>query len=157
MVLGRPARLNFQRNLFRNRPIHRPTFLPNEYGTLGAGIAFLLAQVLNIPVSMWNTKRLLHSNWESFAAALWRPAVSVSFMYVVVYWLELVLGDLGVWPRLLVESLAGAFVYAVCVLGARLAAGRPPGGGSVLSSAPQSFSCKAKLRAIRELSSSIES
>ena len=143
MALGRPRDLTLSALYFVIVLFIALYFGLNTYGTFGAGLAFLLAQVLNAPVSMWNTKRLLHSNWESFAAALWRPAVSVSAMYAVVYRLELVLADLGAWPRLLVESLAGAFVYAGCVLGLWLAAGRPPGAEAYSLARLKSFAPKS--------------
>lgn len=127
MALGRPRDLALSALLFVTVLFVALYFGLTTYGTLGAGLAFLLAQVMIVPVSMWNTKRLLHSTWRAFLAALWRPAVSAGLMYAAVSRLESMLAGFGAWPRLLAESLTGAIVYAACVAALWVAVGRPPG------------------------------
>ena len=52
------------------------------------------------------------------------------------------LAGFGAWPRLLAESLAGAIVYAACVVALWLATGRPPGAEAYSLARLKSFACR---------------
>jgi O-antigen/teichoic acid export membrane protein len=102
-------------------------FFMNAYGVIGVGLAYILAHIVTVPYSMVVSKRMLNFSWPSFFGTVWRPTLAVVAMYGAVYYLDALLVGQPSLLRLLVDSLAGALVYAAVVLVTWRAAGCPEG------------------------------
>ena len=97
------------------------------YGIVGAGYAYLAAQVVNIPVGMIVTKRLLKFHWADVLKAIWRPVVASPCMYFSVLFMDSHIREMNPWARLSIDSLLGIFVYSLVVLILWNGSSRPSG------------------------------
>ncbi|MFC5510933.1 lipopolysaccharide biosynthesis protein [Massilia jejuensis] len=102
-------------------------FFMNAYGVVGVGLAYILGHVVTVPYSTMVSKRLLKFSWPSFFGTLWRPVLAVVAMYAAVHYIDAQLISQPPLLRLIIDSLAGATVYAAVVLLAWRAAGSPDG------------------------------
>jgi PST family polysaccharide transporter len=87
-----------------------------RYGVVGAGYAYLAAQLVDVVLEMRATRRLLGFGWLRVAQTVWRPVAGAAVMYAAVTRLDPWLAAHHPWLRLLLDALAGAFVYAGTVL-----------------------------------------
>ncbi len=99
----------------------------HAYGVVGAGFAYLTANLLTLPYAMSITRRLLKFSWGQLTAVIWRPLVSVIVMYASVRLLHAQLDIAMPLLRLLIESAFGAIVYVALILLLWSSSSRPPG------------------------------
>jgi O-antigen/teichoic acid export membrane protein len=99
----------------------------HRYGIIGAGYAYLLANVATLPYGLWMSHRLLGFSGRALAGALWRPLAAVALMYYVVQLAAVALAGSAPAVRLAGGVAAGAAAYTCAVLAMWLLAGRPGG------------------------------
>ncbi len=102
-------------------------FFVREYGIIGAGYSYLLANVPTQPYSLAVTRRLLGFKWAQLLQAIWRPIISVIAMYGCVVVIDYYLSTHGAALRLIVESVSGGALYSAFVLALWRLSGSPPG------------------------------
>ncbi|MCP1337470.1 lipopolysaccharide biosynthesis protein [Futiania mangrovi] len=96
-------------------------------GIEGVALGRMAVMVLFVPMSFLAITRALPLTWGHMVMELWRPVVASAVMAGVLVFL--VPPDWSASPlvRLIGDSLLGAVVFAVVLLGLWTAAGRPPG------------------------------
>lgn len=100
-------------------------FFMRRYGIVGAGYAYLSAQLVDVVLEMSATKRLLHFGWIEVLSTIWRPVVGVIIMSLAVAQLDARLGEVNPWLRLLIDTSAGAVLYVVSVFALWCICARP--------------------------------
>ena len=106
----------------------------NWYGVVGAGYAYILANVVTVPYGMNLSKKLLGFKWCELWSAAWRALLSVCVMYVAVLFVDSMTKTMPSLVRLIINSACGATIYICLVLLLWQAAGRPEGAEKYLLS-----------------------
>ena len=127
MALGRPREMTVLVAIFLLFLFPGLYFFMTRYGIIGAGYAYLFANVPTLPYGMVITKRLLKFTWGDVCLAVWRPLVAVICMYGSVLALDRLWRIDIAFARLMIESLFGVLVYATAVVTLWLISGRPAG------------------------------
>ncbi|MGZ8288000.1 MAG: lipopolysaccharide biosynthesis protein [Telluria sp.] len=102
-------------------------FLLDAYGVIGVGYAYLVAQAVNVPLSMTVTQRLIKFRWRDAAAVVWRPILACVAMYVVVKTCDGYIEHYHPIPRLMFEVAVGMLAYAGTILALWAMSARPEG------------------------------
>lgn len=97
------------------------------YGVLGVGYAYILSQLVNVPLGMSMTKQLLGFHWAAVAKVVWRPIVGAVAMYFAVVRFDLGVAHYVPLARLLADAAVGAGIYAAIVLVLWWVSARPAG------------------------------
>ena len=100
-------------------------FALKKYGIVGAGYAYLLAQIVDAILQTALTKSLLHFSWTQIVKAAWRPISGSGIMYLTVITIDQQIAHYPPWVRLLLDVLSGMTVYAMSILGLWFISGRP--------------------------------
>jgi lipopolysaccharide exporter len=87
-----------------------------RYGVVGAGYAYLLAQLADIAIEMRITQRMLNLVWYDAWYVIWRPAVGAAAMYGLVSVVDHALAGSMPLLRLVVDAVAGAAAYCMVVM-----------------------------------------
>lgn len=102
-------------------------FYLNRFGIIGAGYAYLTAQLVNVPLAMSTTKRLLKFGWNEVFRVVWRPVVGACAMYFIVQQAERMTSAYAPLPRLLMDVAVGGLSYCAIILLLWLVSARPAG------------------------------
>ncbi len=128
MVLGRPRDVTLYTMIFLLIFLPALVYFLENHGVIGVAYAYLLAAAVNIPPSMANSRKLLEFRWSEFLKVIWRPIIGVMVMYAAVGIFDhLASSDFSPVLRLLGDSLFGALVYIIVIVGLWISAGRPSG------------------------------
>lgn len=127
LALGRPHEVAIVQTCYLLILFPALYFFMGHYGIVGAGYAYLTAQLVDVGLEMSATKRLLRFGWGRVTAAVWRPVIGVCVMVLAVGTLDSRLTGLNPWVRLLADSGAGALVYIATVFALWLISARPQG------------------------------
>lgn len=95
------------------------------FGVVGAGYAYILANILTIPYGMTLSKKLLGFSWAVLFSSVWRPVIGVILMYMAVRGVDSHISSQLPVIRMIVNALAGALVYSAFILVSWFGAGRP--------------------------------
>lgn len=98
-------------------------------GTIGAAYAFLIAQLINIPISLKIISRLISIKWIDILKAAWRPLFSAFLMYLLVKKVIAISLTYGCtsFEQLFIGTATGAVFYSSFVLILWMFTGRPQG------------------------------
>ncbi|MES2152917.1 MAG: lipopolysaccharide biosynthesis protein [Pseudomonadota bacterium] len=127
MALGHPRTTTIMTGAFLCVLFPALYFFLHTYGIVGAGYAYLLANLATLPFSMAASRTLLGFQWRDLLSRSWRPASGGGIMYGWVVLLDHQLAAVTPLTALVLETLSGALVYALTVLALWWAAGRPAG------------------------------
>lgn len=127
LAMGHPHKITIFQTCYLAILFPALYFSLKEYGIVGAGYAYLLAQVVDAVLQTALTKSLLHFSWSQIVKVAWRPAIGAFIMYAVVAAVDQQIIQQAPWVRLLLDVLAGIAVYAVSILVLWLVSGRPVG------------------------------
>jgi O-antigen/teichoic acid export membrane protein len=127
LALGRPHEVAIVQACYLLILFPALYFFLRRHGIVGAGYAYLTAQLVDVALEMSASKRLLHFRWSDVAHAVWRPVAGVCVMGVAVAQLDALLADINPWWRLLADAVGGAAVYAATVVTLWWLSARPRG------------------------------
>lgn len=127
LALGRPHEVAIVQACYLLILFPALYFFLRRHGIVGAGYAYLTAQLVDVALEMSASKRLLHFRWSDVAQAVWRPVAGVCVMGVAVAQLDALLADINPWWRLLADAVGGAAVYAATVVTLWWLSARPRG------------------------------
>jgi len=127
LAMGHPHRITIFQTCYLAILFPTLYFSLKEFGIVGVGYAYLLAQVVDAILQTCLTKSLLHFSWVQIVKVAWRPIVGAGIMYGAVTAVDQQIGHHAAWIRLLLDVLAGMAVYSVSILGLWLVSGRPKG------------------------------
>ncbi|WP_432377782.1 lipopolysaccharide biosynthesis protein [Duganella sp. P38] len=125
LALGRPRQVAVVQAVYLAVLFPSLYFFMQRDGIVGAGYAYLCAQLVDVAMEMSASRRMLDFAWRDVLAVVWRPLLGVTLMYLAVRWLDHRLLDWHPWPRLLVDAAAGAAVYIASVVGLWWLSARP--------------------------------
>ncbi len=93
-------------------------YLVHTHGVHGAGYAFMLAQVINIPLNLMILQRLIPIYWNDLFQRSWRPLVSATFMFLTVSKSVAIMALAGwlVGLQLIVGIMLGTSTYLFTIL-----------------------------------------
>lgn len=111
-----------------------------QYGVVGAGYAYILANVVTVPYGMYMSKTLLGFKWRELWGVAWRPFSAVCVMYVAVLMADTLTSVLPPIARLMINSVCGATTYIFLILLSWQLTGRPDGAEKYLLSRVPRFS-----------------
>ena len=134
LAMGQPQKITIFQTCYLAILFPTLYFSLKEFGIVGAGYAYLTAQIVDAVLQTCLTKNLLHFSWGQIARVAWRPIIGAAMMYVVVTWIDQHIAAYAVWLRLLLEVLAGAAVYATMILLMWVASARPQGPETIVLS-----------------------
>ena len=132
MALGKPRNITLMVGSFLLVLFPALYMLLKTYGIVGAGYAYLLANLVTLPYTMSVTKRMLAYSWSDMLAVVWRPVASVLLMCGGVQLVDRQLHDMAPLLRLMGDAAAGAVFYVLTLLALWRLAGRPAGAESYL-------------------------
>jgi O-antigen/teichoic acid export membrane protein len=115
LALGRPHEVAIVQSCYLLVLFPALYIFLRRYGVVGAGYAYLAAQLVDVVLEMRVTRRVLGFGWDRVLRTVWRPVIAVSLMYLVVTQLDQAIALYMAWLRLALDALAGAVVYAVTV------------------------------------------
>nr|WP_315219516.1 lipopolysaccharide biosynthesis protein [uncultured Duganella sp.] len=127
LALGRPHEVAIVQTCYLLILFPALFFFMRRYGIVGAGYAYLTAQLVDVVLEMSATKRLLQFGWGEVLRTVWRPVAGVTVMAMAVAQLDARLAGLNPWLRLLADSGAGALVYVSTVFALWFVSARPQG------------------------------
>jgi O-antigen/teichoic acid export membrane protein len=127
LALGRPHEVAIVQTCYLLILFPALFFFMRRYGIVGAGYAYLTAQLLDVVLEMSATKRLLKFGWGEVARTVWRPVAGVTVMAMAVGQLDARLAGLNPWLRLFIDAGAGALVYVATVFALWFVSARPQG------------------------------
>ncbi len=116
LALGRPHEVAIVQTCYLAILFPSLYFFMQRYGVVGAGYAYLTAQLVDVLMEMSATKRLLHFAWPEVLRTVWRPICGVAVMYYAVGHVDQCVAQLAPLARLLLDSGAGALVYVATVV-----------------------------------------
>jgi len=125
LALGRPHEVAIVQTCYLAILFPALYFFMGHYGVVGAGYAYLTAQLVDVVLEMSATKRLLHFAWSEVARTVWRPIVGVAVMYLAVGRFDPLVAALAPLARLLLDSGAGALAYVATVVSLWWLSARP--------------------------------
>ena len=102
-------------------------FSLKKFGIVGAGYAYIFAQIVNIPYGMITTKKILKFSWQNIFSIIYRPIIAASVMYLFVLELDKQIGTFPAWGRLMSESVMGSLMYIFIAVTLWQIAGKPQG------------------------------
>lgn len=127
LAMGHPQKITIFQTCYLAILFPTLYFSLKEFGIVGVGYAYLLAQIVDAILQTCLTKSLLHFSWTQIVKVAWRPVAGAGIMYAAVTAVDQQIGHHAAWIRLLLDVLAGMVVYAVSILGLWLVSGRPTG------------------------------
>ena len=127
LALGRPHEVAIVQTCYLLILFPALYLFMRRYGIVGAGYAYLTAQLVDVLLEMSATKRLLKFGWGEVLRTVWRPVAGVAVMALAVAWLDARLAGVHPWLRLLTDSGAGALVYVATVFALWFVSARPQG------------------------------
>ena len=132
LAMGKPRDLTMLAAAFLAVLFPGLYYFLGRYGVVGAGYAYILANVATVPIGMYISQRLLGFRWTALLATVWRPLLGIACMIGAVSALEPYTRAYLPLLRLLLESAAGALAYIAVILLTWQLARRPAGAETYL-------------------------
>lgn len=132
LAMGKPRDLTVMAVFFLAVLFPSLYYFMSRYGIVGAGYAYILANIATVPYGMRISQRLLGFRWVELLATVWRPLIGIACMYGAVWVIEPYTRGLIPLARLLINSGTGAIVYIGVVLLLWQVARRPAGAEAYL-------------------------
>lgn len=132
LAMGKPRDLTLLATYFLAVLFPGLYYFLGRYGVVGAGYAYILANIATVPCGMWISYKLLGFRWSALLATVWRPLIGIACMFGAVLALEAHTAHLLPLVRLLIHSAAGALAYMAVILSLWQLARRPDGAEAYL-------------------------
>jgi O-antigen/teichoic acid export membrane protein len=127
MALGRPRITTISAVLFLTVLLPSLYFFLNSAGIIGAGYAYILANISTLPFGLYMSRKLLEFRWSDIFLLVWRPVIGVVFMYVSVEIVDSYIDSALPLSRLIGDAIVGAITYSFFIIFLWILAGRPEG------------------------------
>lgn len=127
LAMGKPHKITIFQTCYLAILLPTLYFALKNYGIVGVGYAYLLAQVVDAMLQIYLSKNLLHFSWTDIVRVIWRPVVAALIMYMGVTFVDRHIHEQAAWLRLFTDILMGMAVYASVILVLWIATSRPEG------------------------------
>lgn len=127
LAMGKPREITLVFTLFLLVLFPALYYFVGIYGVVGAGYAYLMGQLVNVPLGMSITKRHLQFKWVKVFQVIWRPILGVVSMYSAVRLFDPYVVNLVPIVRLAIDTGIGVIIYAVAVLALWTISSQPAG------------------------------
>ena len=131
LALGKPHKISFVQAIYLTLLFPSLYFFLHRYGIVGAGYAYVVAQVVDACIQMSISKAMLSFEWSDVTKQVWRPVIACICMYSAVTWFDhIYLTNTLPILRLGIASAFGAVVYIAVILSLWQISSRPSGAES---------------------------
>lgn len=127
LAMGKPHKITIFQTCYLAILFPTLYFSMKQYGIVGVGYAYLIAQVVDAILQICLSKNLLHFSWSDIARVIWRPVIAALIMYVGVTLVDREIHEQAAWLRMFTDILAGIAVYSSVILVFWIVSSRPDG------------------------------